>query len=99
MRRAGGVTMHRHLETVDNLETLAHLAARRFYEAAERAIADPDRVRFLVPLSGGNTPRVFHQQLVTHYRDLIPWERVQFFWSDERCVPPDHPDSNYRMAI
>lgn len=91
--------MHRHLETVDNIETLAHVAARRFYDAAERAIADPERGRFLVALSGGNTPRVFHQQLVQHYRDLIPWERVQFFWSDERCVPPDHPDSNYRMAV
>jgi 6-phosphogluconolactonase len=90
--------MHRHIETVDSLETLAHMAARRFYEAAEHAIADPARGRFLVALSGGNTPRVFHQQLVQHYHDLIPWERVQFFWSDERCVPPDHPDSNYRMA-
>ncbi len=91
--------MERHLEIVDSIDTLAHLAARRFYEAAERAIADPERGRFLVALSGGNTPRVFHQQLVKHYHDLIPWERVQFFWSDERCVPPDHPDSNYRMAV
>ncbi|HEY7123450.1 MAG TPA: 6-phosphogluconolactonase [Ktedonobacterales bacterium] len=91
--------MERHLELVDSIDTLAHMAARRFYEAAERAIADPERGRFLVALSGGNTPRVFHQQLVKHYHDLIPWERVQFFWSDERCVPPDHPDSNYRMAV
>jgi 6-phosphogluconolactonase len=90
--------MQRRLEIMDNVETLAHLAARRFYEAAERAIADPERGRFLVALSGGNTPRVFHQQVVKRYRDLIPWERVQFFWSDERCVPPDHAESNYRMA-
>ncbi|HEY7355870.1 MAG TPA: 6-phosphogluconolactonase [Ktedonobacterales bacterium] len=88
----------RHIETADSLDTLAHRAARRFYEAAERAIADPLRGRFLVALSGGSTPRALHQALVAHYRDLIPWERVQVFWSDERCVPPDDPDSNYRMA-
>jgi 6-phosphogluconolactonase len=89
---------NRHIETADNLETLAYLAARRFYEATERAIADPQRGRFLVALSGGSTPRALHQALVAHYRDLIPWERVQVFWSDERCVPPDDPESNYRMA-
>ncbi len=91
--------MHnRHIETADNLETLAQRAARRFYEAAERAVADPQRGRFLVALSGGSTPRALHQALVAHYRDLIPWERVQVFWGDERCVPPDHAESNYRMA-
>lgn len=91
--------MHeRHIETADSLDTLAHRASRRFYEATERAIADPQRGRFLVALSGGSTPRALHQALVAQYRDLIPWERVQVFWSDERCVPPDHPESNYRMA-
>lgn len=91
--------MHnRFIETTDNPTTLAQRAARRFYEAAEAAIGDPQRGRFLVALSGGSTPRALHQELVAHYRDLIPWERVQVFWSDERCVPSDHPDSNYRMA-
>ncbi len=88
----------RHIETADNLETLAQRAARRFYEMAERAIADAQRRRFTVALSGGSTPRALHRALVAHYRDLIPWDAVQVFWSDERCVPPDHPDSNYRMA-
>jgi 6-phosphogluconolactonase len=91
--------MHeRHIETADSLDTLAQRAARRFYESAERAIEDPQRGRFLVALSGGSTPRALHQALVQHYRDLIPWERVQVFWSDERCVPPDDQESNYRMA-
>ena len=88
----------RHIETADNLETLAQRAARRFYEAVERAVADQERRRFLVALSGGSTPRALHQSLVAHYRDLIPWDRVQVFWSDERCVPPDDVESNYRMA-
>lgn len=91
--------MHeRHIETADSLDTLAQRASRRFYEAAERALADPQRGRFLVALSGGSTPRALHQALVAHYRELIPWERVQIFWSDERCVPPDDKESNYRMA-
>ena len=88
----------RHIETSDSLDTLAQRAARQFYESTERAIADPQRGRFLVALSGGSTPRALHQALVAHYRDLIPWERVQVFWSDERCVPPDDKESNYRMA-
>src|SRR5215469_18692432 len=91
--------MHnRYIETTDNPTTLAQRAARLFYEATESAIGDPQRGRFLVALSGGSTPRALHQVLVELYRDLIPWERVQVFWSDERCVPPDNKESNYRMA-
>ena len=39
------------------------------------------------------TPR-----LKTQYREQIPWENLELYWVDERCVPPDHPDSNYRMT-
>ncbi len=48
-------------------------------------------------LSGGNTPRAIHGELVSIGRDL-PWDRVQITFGDERCVPPDHADSNFRMA-
>lgn len=47
-------------------------------------------------LAGGNTPRAVHAALVEI--DHIPWDHVRFFFGDERCVAPDHPDSNYRMA-
>ena len=55
--------------------------------------------RFAVALSGGSTPRGLYGQLAAEpYRSQIAWEKVHFFWSDERCVPPEHPDSNYGMA-
>ncbi len=49
-----------------------------------------------VALAGGSTPRELYRQLAA-LRDL-PWPQLHLFWSDERCVPPDHPESNYRMA-
>ena len=54
---------------------------------------------FTVALSGGSTPKVLYQLLAEEpFRDQVPWSRTHFYWSDERHVPPDHPDSNYRMA-
>jgi 6-phosphogluconolactonase len=49
-----------------------------------------------VALSGGSTPKAMFELLATQTR--VPWSRIHFFWSDERHVPPDHADSNYRMA-
>lgn len=55
--------------------------------------------RFSVALSGGSTPRGLYGQLAAEpHRSQIAWEKIHFFWSDERCVPPDNPDSNYGMA-
>ena len=55
--------------------------------------------RFTIALSGGSTPRQLYRRLASPpYADRIPWGRWHVFWSDERCVPPDHQDSNYRMA-
>ena len=52
-----------------------------------------------VCLSGGSTPRRLYELLATQpWRGRIPWERAHWFWGDERCVPPDHPDSNYGMV-
>lgn len=56
------------------------------------------RDRFLVCLSGGSTPLIAYQLLAQPaYRDL-PWQKIVFFWGDERCVPPDDLQSNYRQA-
>lgn len=55
--------------------------------------------RFAIALSGGSTPKHMYEMLARRpQRDMIPWERVQLFWGDERFVPHDHPDSNYRMV-
>jgi 6-phosphogluconolactonase len=51
-----------------------------------------------VALSGGSTPKLLYETLAGEFRDDVPWSRIHFFWSDERHVPPDHPESNYRMA-
>lgn len=55
--------------------------------------------RFTLALSGGSTPRTLYQTLAQPpYATAINWAVTQVFWSDERCVPPDHAESNYRMA-
>ena len=55
--------------------------------------------RFTIALTGGSTPRRLYQILGSPpYAEQIAWDRWQLFWSDERCVPPDHQESNYRMA-
>jgi 6-phosphogluconolactonase len=53
---------------------------------------------FFLALSGGTTPKVIFQTLVRDFKKKIDWNKVHFFWGDERCVPPDHPESNYGMA-
>lgn len=51
-----------------------------------------------IALSGGSTPKLVFDTLAEKYADTIPWETVRLYWGDERAVPPDDPESNYRMA-
>jgi 6-phosphogluconolactonase len=69
---------------------LAAVAAKEFVRAVSSSSGP-----FRVALSGGSTPRALYSLLAG---EEPPWSRLHFFWSDERCVPPDHADSNYRMA-
>jgi 6-phosphogluconolactonase len=76
---------------------LAHEAARRFAKLAEAYTKDAGRFSFA--LSGGSTPKAMFQILAEKpFADSLPWRSIYFFWGDERCVPPDHLESNYRMA-
>lgn len=87
----------RSLETLADASAVAQAAADLFVTQARAAQAQGHD--FHVALSGGSTPRRFHALMaVSPRREQIDWTRIQFFWGDERCVPPDHPDSNYRMA-
>jgi 6-phosphogluconolactonase len=81
---------------VDNPDELAHAAAELFRDAALQAIAEQGR--FSAALSGGATPRRLFRRLGTSYRKKIAWDKVHLFWSDERCVPRDHEQSNFRLA-
>src|SRR5205085_4084054 len=72
-------------------------AARHFARLADQYVVGSGR--FTVALSGGSTPRAMFSLLAeAPFADTVPWEAIYFFWGDERCVPPDHADSNYRMA-
>lgn len=85
------------LTVVPNAERLAQVAAARFTDLACAAIAE--RGRFVAALSGGSTPEPTYRLLAeAPHAATLDWSRVEVFWGDERCVPPDHPDSNYRMA-
>src|SRR5581483_161092 len=75
---------------------LFRAAAEEFCRIGARALAE--RGRYTVALSGGSTPRGLHHELVTNFADRLPWDKVFFFWGDERHVPPDFPESNFRMA-
>lgn len=85
------------LQICADLEALSQAAAKRFTDLAARAIGQ--RGAFHVALAGGATPRRLYQCLATPiYAERISWFQVHVYFGDERAVPPDHPDSNYRMA-
>src|SRR5215218_7621285 len=67
-----------------------------FAEEAARSIREKER--FAVALAGGSTPKALYDLLATGYRDALHWSKVHVFFGDERAVPSDHKDSNYRMA-
>jgi 6-phosphogluconolactonase len=77
-------------------QDLFQAAAEEVLRAATRAVAE--RGRFTIALSGGSTPRNMYTLIAANAATSLPWDRMFFFFGDERHVPPDDPDSNYRMA-
>jgi 6-phosphogluconolactonase len=78
---------------------LARRAAQYFVEMAGEAVAGRGRAR--IAISGGSTPRAAFQSLADPaqpWRSRMPWDRLDLYWVDERAVPPDHAESNYRMT-
>jgi 6-phosphogluconolactonase len=82
------------LEVFLDPSALAHHAAE-WMTAAALAAKGP----FRVSLSGGSTPKTLYALLASaEFKDRFPWQRVSWYWGDERFVPHDHPESNYRMT-
>lgn len=77
-------------------QELAEAAAKDFTHKA--ALAIEERGRFAVALAGGSTPKATYESLARNHAGEIEWSKVHAFLGDERTVPPDHADSNYRMA-
>lgn len=85
------------IAVVSNPDELSLRSAEEFIRRSEESIRE--KGYFTVALSGGSTPKELYRLLADNrHSNRIAWERVNLFWSDERCVPPDHIKSNYRMV-
>lgn len=86
-----------HVRVFDQAGNVAVAAANGLVAIAKAAIAE--RGRFTVALSGGSTPTSAYQLLASEkYKSEIDWSKTHIFFGDERSVPPDDPQSNYRMV-
>lgn len=91
------IVPHSKIFVLPNASDLMEAAAEHVAEQA--ALSIKARERFTIALGGGSTPKSLYRLLASpEYRTRLEWEKVEFFWGDERHVPPDHAESNYRMA-
>lgn len=84
------------VQVYETPEGLAEAAARAFVERSAEAVSE--RGRFAVALAGGSTPKATYEVLARDHAEAVDWPNVHAFFGDERTVPPDHEESNYRMA-
>jgi 6-phosphogluconolactonase len=98
IENAETATTHREIRILADANGIAQTAAAEFLEAAREAIREKDS--FCVALSGGSTPKVLYRLLMDNpvLQAMVPWRKTQFFFGDERHVPPDDAESNFRMA-
>lgn len=96
-RLCGGVvSASLELRRLTTPQDLFRVAAEEVIRAATEAVAQ--RGRFSIALSGGSTPKNLYTLIAANASASLPWAQMFFFWGDERHVPPDDPDSNYRMT-
>ena len=89
--------MKKEIYLFDDIGGLASRLAGDFRKALDEKAASGESL--IVALSGGHTPKAFFEVLASPpYRDALPWDKVVFFWGDERCVPPDNDESNFKMT-
>ncbi len=87
----------RQVQRFADLDSLSQAAAAKVQELATTAVKQ--RGRFTLVLSGGSTPRRLYEKLAAApFASSMPWQQIFIFFGDERCVPADHPESNYGMA-
>ena len=90
--------MEREIRILADGAAIAKRAAQEFVQAAASAVREKNA--FNVALAGGSTPKALYSLLVSDpvLHSQVPWDKMHLFFGDERHVPPDHPDSNFRMA-
>jgi 6-phosphogluconolactonase len=85
------------VEIFNSEEILAEETAKQFQEILKQSLITDNN--FFTALSGGNTPKILFKKLADFpYKEKIDWNRIHFFWADERMVPPEDPESNYGEA-
>jgi 6-phosphogluconolactonase len=84
------------LRVYDSIEALVTALSEAIARRVEEVLTEKDY--FDLVLTGGNTPRPLFKYLAENYRDKIPWGKIRFYWSDERYVPHNDPQSNFGMA-
>ena len=90
---------HQKIQIFADTEAMSRSAADALAEHIWASLQTCDV--YSIALSGGSTPRRLYELLADdpQLRGQLPWDRIHFFWGDERHVPPDHPESNYHMAL
>ena len=93
-----GANVNREVRILPDTNAIARRAAEKIIEAA--AVAVKEKGVFTISLAGGSTPKTLYNLLATDpvFRSQMPWDKTQFFFGDERHVPPDDSESNFRMA-
>ena len=97
-KAALGANVNREVRILPDANAIARRAAERIIEAA--AVAVKETGVFTISLAGGSTPKTLYTLLATDpvFKSQVPWDKTQFFFGDERHVPPDDSESNFRMA-
>lgn len=88
--------MKRSYRIYETPEILAEAFAEELVARIRKA--EKDKSTLTIAVSGGNTPRLLFSVLAEKYSKAVKWSFVKLFWVDERCVPPDNPESNYGMT-
>ncbi|MBI3399306.1 MAG: 6-phosphogluconolactonase [Deltaproteobacteria bacterium] len=86
------------IRVLSDIEAISHEASKIFVNLAKKYIASSGR--FVNAISGGSTPKRFYELLASdNCSGNVDWSRVHFFWADERCVPKESEESNFKLAF